>query len=136
MSDLAKSTREALARDAEIHAPAVVRDSVATDGTRKWLLDIGGANAIEMVYIPEDDRGTLCVSSQAGCALDCAFCSTGKQGFNRNLSVAAIIGQLWHANRALLADGVTTPGMTAGRAPITNFVMMRMGGPLATFANA
>src|SRR2546429_6900198 len=133
MSDLAKSTRETLARDAEIHAPAVVRDSVAMDGTRKWLLDVGGANAIEAVYIPEDDRGTLCVSSQAGCALDCAFCSTGKQGFNRNLSTGEIIGQLWHANRALIADGVTAPWMTAGRAPITNVVMMGMGEPLANF---
>ncbi len=158
MSDLAKPTREALARDAEIRAPAVVRDSVATDGTRKWLLDVGGANAIEAVYIPEgsrDDwrgdsdptpagpsadaprryRGTLCVSSQAGCALDCAFCSTGKQGFNRNLSVAEIIGQLWHANRTLLADGVTTPCVEQGRHPITNVVMMGMGEPLANFDN-
>ncbi len=135
MSDLAKPTREALARDAEIRAPAVVRDSVATDGTRKWLLDVGGANAIEAVYIPEDDRGTLCVSSQAGCALDCAFCSTGKQGFNRNLSVAEIIGQLWHANRTLLADGVATPWVEQGRHPITNVVMMGMGEPLANFDN-
>jgi 23S rRNA (adenine2503-C2)-methyltransferase len=135
MSDLAKPTREALARDAEIRAPAVVRDSAATDGTRKWLLDVGGANAIETVYIPEDDRGTLCVSSQAGCALDCAFCSTGKQGFNRNLSVAEIIGQLWHANRTLLADGVTAPWVEQGRRPITNVVMMGMGEPLANFDN-
>jgi 23S rRNA (adenine2503-C2)-methyltransferase len=135
MSDLARSTREALARDAEIRAPAVVADSVATDGTRKWLLDVGGANAIETVYIPEDDRGTLCVSSQAGCALDCAFCSTGKQGFNRNLSVAEIIGQLWHANRALLAGGVTAPWIEQGRHPITNVVMMGMGEPLANFDN-
>ena len=80
------------------------------DGTRKWLLDVGAGNAIETVFIPEDDRGTLCVSSQAGCALDCAFCSTGRQGFNRNLAVAEIIGQLWRANRALLADGVRRPG--------------------------
>jgi 23S rRNA (adenine2503-C2)-methyltransferase len=135
MSDLARSTREALARDAEIRAPAVVADSVATDGTRKWLLDVGGANAIETVYIPEDDRGTLCVSSQAGCALDCAFCSTGKQGFNRNLSVAEIIGQLWHANRTLLAGGVTAPWIEQGRHPITNVVMMGMGEPLANFDN-
>jgi 23S rRNA (adenine2503-C2)-methyltransferase len=135
MSDLAKSTREALARDAEIRAPSVVRDSTATDGTRKWLLDVGNANAIEAVYIPEDDRGTLCVSSQAGCALDCAFCSTGKQGFNRNLSTGEIIGQLWHANRALLADGVTSPWVEHGRHPITNVVMMGMGEPLANYAN-
>ena len=181
MTDLAKATREALARDAEIRAPAVVRDSTATDGTRKWLLDVGGANAIEAVYIPEgarDDwrsgpdadppseqnaggstavagipsagrsrfagpsahapgryRGTLCISSQAGCALDCAFCSTGKQGFNRNLTAAEIIGQLWHANRALLADGTSAPWVEQGRQPITNVVMMGMGEPLANFDN-
>jgi 23S rRNA (adenine2503-C2)-methyltransferase len=135
MSDLAKATREALARDAEIRSPSVVRDSRATDGTRKWLLDVGGANAIETVYIPEDDRGTLCISSQAGCALDCAFCSTGKQGFNRNLSVAEIIGQLWLANRALLADDVSSPWVEHGRHPITNVVMMGMGEPLANFDN-
>jgi len=201
MSDLARASREALARDAEIRAPSVVRDSSASDGTRKWLLDVGGANAIETVYIPEgarDDwrsdsdidpiskdaahaskavasipfagrsrsagpsarapgryRGTLCISSQAGCALDCAFCSTGKQGFNRNLSVAEIIGQLWHANRTLLADGVsakgrperelrplggsggrtTAPWVEHGRHPITNVVMMGMGEPLANFDN-
>jgi len=135
MSDLAKATREALVRDAEIRAPAVVRDTLADDGTRKWLLDVGGANAIEAVYIPEDDRGTLCVSSQAGCALDCAFCSTGKQGFNRNLTVAEIIGQLWLANRTLLAEGVKAPWVERGRHPITNVVMMGMGEPLANFDN-
>jgi 23S rRNA (adenine2503-C2)-methyltransferase len=135
MTDLAQSTRVALANDAEIRAPAVVRDATASDSTRKWLLDVGGANAIEAVYIPEDDRGTLCISSQAGCALDCAFCSTGKQGFNRNLGVAEIIGQLWHANRALLADGVSTPWVEQGRHPITNVVMMGMGEPLANFDN-
>jgi 23S rRNA (adenine2503-C2)-methyltransferase len=135
MTDLAKATRAALARDAEIRAPQVLRDSAASDGTRKWLLDVGGANAIEAVYIPEDDRGTLCISSQAGCALDCAFCSTGKQGFNRNLSVGEIIGQLWHANRTLLREGVTAPWVEHGRHPITNVVMMGMGEPLANFDN-
>jgi 23S rRNA (adenine2503-C2)-methyltransferase len=135
MTDLAKSTRAALARDAEIRAPAIVRDSTASDGTRKWLLDVGGANAVDAVYIPEDDRGTLCVSSQAGCALDCAFCSTGKQGFNRNLGVAEIVGQLWLANRTLLADGVAAPWVEQGRHPITNVVMMGMGEPLANFDN-
>ncbi|HEY7942966.1 MAG: 23S rRNA (adenine(2503)-C(2))-methyltransferase RlmN [Burkholderiales bacterium] len=135
MSDLAKATRDALARDAEIRAPAVVRDSTASDGTRKWLLDVGNANAIEAVYIPETDRGTLCISSQAGCALDCAFCSTGKQGFNRNLSVGEIIGQLWHANRTLLADGIAAPWVGHGRHPVTNVVMMGMGEPLANFDN-
>ena len=135
MSDLAKATRAVLARDAEIRAPQVVHDTVAGDGTRKWLLDVGGANAIEAVYIPEDDRGTLCISSQAGCALDCAFCSTGKQGFNRNLTVGEIVGQLWHANRTLLRDGVSAPWVEHGRHPITNVVMMGMGEPLANFDN-
>src|ERR1700704_4154190 len=135
MTDLAKATRASLARDAEIRAPGVVRDSTASDGTRKWLLDVGGGNAVDAVYIPEDDRGTLCVSSQAGCALDCAFCSTGKQGFNRNLTTAEIVGQLWHANRALLADGIDAPWGAQGRAPITNVVMMGMGEPLANYDN-
>ena len=135
MTDLAKSTRTALTLDAEIRGPTVVRDTTAGDGTRKWLLDVGGANAIEAVYIPEDDRGTLCISSQAGCALDCAFCSTGKQGFNRNLSTGEIIGQLWYADRALLADGVSAPWVEHGRHPITNVVMMGMGEPLANFDN-
>jgi 23S rRNA (adenine2503-C2)-methyltransferase len=135
MSDLARPLRERLAAVAEIRGPTVVRDSTAADGTRKWLLDVGAGNAIEMVYIPEDDRGTLCISSQAGCALECAFCSTGAQGFNRNLSVAEIVGQLWHANRALLASGVTGPWIEHGRPPITNVVMMGMGEPLANFDN-
>jgi 23S rRNA (adenine2503-C2)-methyltransferase len=139
MSDLARATREALAHDAEIRAATVVRDTTATDGTRKWLLDVGNANAIEAVYIPEDDRGTLCVSSQAGCALDCAFCSTGKQGFNRNLTVGEIIGQLWHVNRTLLADatasGTASPWVQHGRHPVTNVVMMGMGEPLANYDN-
>ena len=113
----------------------MISDTTAADGTRKWLLDVGGGNAVEMVYIPEDDRGTLCISSQAGCALDCAFCSTGKQGFNRNLTTAEIVGQLWHANRALLADGVSAPWVEQGRAPITNVVMMGMGEPLANYDN-
>ena len=133
MTDLAKSLRAALSAEAEIRAPRVLRDTTATDGTRKWLLDAGNGNAVEAVYIPEDDRGTLCVSSQAGCALDCAFCSTGRQGFNRNLTTGEIVGQLWHANRALLADGLRAPWVEAGRAPITNVVMMGMGEPLANF---
>jgi 23S rRNA (adenine2503-C2)-methyltransferase len=133
MTDLAKDARGALAAHATIAAPAVIRDSTAADGTRKWLLDAGGGNAVEAVYIPEDDRGTLCISSQAGCALDCAFCSTGHGGFNRNLSTAEIVGQLWLANRTLLAEGVAAPWVDAGRAPITNVVMMGMGEPLANF---
>ncbi len=128
MTDVAKSLRATLAEKACVVAPVPVRDSVSSDGTRKWLLDVGSANAVETVYIPETSRGTLCVSSQAGCALDCAFCSTGKQGFNRNLSAAEIIGQLWLANRLL--------GATAdGERIISNVVMMGMGEPLANFDN-
>ncbi len=137
MTDLAKPVRSRLAEVAQIRGPSVLRDTTAADGTRKWLLDVGNGNAVETVYIPEDDRGTLCISSQAGCALECAFCSTGKQGFNRNLTTAEIVGQLWHANRALLADGQLTntraPWVEHGRAPITNVVMMGMGEPLANF---
>jgi len=135
MTDLAKPLRAALAGVAEIRAPSVLRDTTASDGTRKWLLDAGNGNAVEAVYIPEDDRGTLCISSQAGCALDCAFCSTGRQGFNRNLTTGEIVGQLWHANRTLLAEGIRGPWVDAGRAPITNVVMMGMGEPLANFDN-
>jgi 23S rRNA (adenine2503-C2)-methyltransferase len=135
MTDLAKPLRELLAAEAEIRAPRVLRDTTAADGTRKWLLDAGNGNAVEAVYIPEHDRGTLCVSSQAGCALDCAFCSTGRQGFNRNLSTGEIVGQLWHANRTLLADGLSAPWIEVGRAPITNVVMGGMGEPLANFDN-
>jgi 23S rRNA (adenine2503-C2)-methyltransferase len=135
MTDLAKSLRASLAGVAEIRAPSVLRDTTASDGTRKWLLDAGSGNAVEAVYIPEDDRGTLCISSQAGCALDCAFCSTGRQGFNRNLATGEIVGQLWHANRTLLAEDIRVPWVDAGRAPITNVVMMGMGEPLANFDN-
>jgi 23S rRNA (adenine2503-C2)-methyltransferase len=135
MTDLAKPLRGRLAAEATIEGPRVIKDTTAPDGTRKWLLDAGNGNAVESVYIPEDDRGTLCVSSQAGCALDCAFCSTGKQGFNRNLTTAEIVGQLWHANRALLADGIGAPWVDQGRAPITNVVMMGMGEPLANYEN-
>jgi 23S rRNA (adenine2503-C2)-methyltransferase len=135
MTDLSKPLREQLAALAEIRTPVVVSDTTAADGTRKWLLDVGAGNAIESVYIPEDDRGTLCISSQAGCALDCAFCSTGKQGFNRNLTVGEIVGQLWHANRTLLADGISASWVEQGRPPITNVVMMGMGEPLANFDN-
>lgn len=128
MTDVAKSLRAKLKDEACVVPPTPIRDSVSTDGTRKWLLDVGNANAVETVYIPETNRGTLCVSSQAGCALDCAFCSTGKQGFNRNLSAAEIIGQLWLANRLLGA----TPD---GERIISNVVMMGMGEPLANFDN-
>ena len=104
MTDLAKSLREKLPGVATITAPKLMTEQTSSDGTRKWLLDVGTGNGIEVVFIPEDDRGTLCVSSQVGCALDCTFCSTGKQGFNRNLTSAEIIGQLWWANKALAKD--------------------------------
>jgi 23S rRNA (adenine2503-C2)-methyltransferase len=130
MTDVAKSLRAKLADLAEIRGPVPVRDSVAADGTRKWLLDVGQGNAVETVFIPESSRGTLCISTQVGCALDCAFCSTGKQGFNRNLTTAEIIGQLWHANRALGA--VQVPGAAeTGERVISNVVLMGMGEPLA-----
>src|SRR5258706_6620475 len=128
MTDISKASREAMKKLAVISAPDVVRDTTAADGTRKWLLDVGTGNAIETVFIPERNRGTLCGSSQAGCALACTFCSTGRQGFNRNLTVAEIIGQLWLANRKL-GRGVDIPR------PVTNVVMMGMGEPLANFDN-
>src|SRR5580765_281470 len=126
MSDIARSLRDKLAEIATISPPKIVSDSVAGDGTRKWLLDVGNANAIEAVFIPETNRGTLCVSTQAGCTLACEFCSTGRQGFNRNLSTGEIIGQLWLANRELGA----IPG---GERVISNVVLMGMGEPLLNF---
>ena len=128
MTDVAKSLRERLAECAVIAPPRVLRDTIAADGTRKWLLDVGTGNAIESVFIPEEGRGTLCISSQAGCALACSFCSTGHQGFNRNLGVEEIIGQLWLANKCL-GRGV------AEARTISNVVMMGMGEPLANFDN-
>lgn len=134
MTDVAKSLRAKLAEAAEIRGPVPMRDSTAADGTRKWLLDVGQGNAVETVFIPEAGRGTLCVSTQVGCALECAFCSTGRQGFNRNLSTAEIIGQLWHANRVLGA--VKQPGIgDSGERVISNVVLMGMGEPLANYDN-
>lgn len=133
MTDLAKSLRAKLRTEAVIELPAIRKDSISADGTRKWLLDVGAGNAIETVLIPEADRRTLCISSQAGCALECAFCSTGRQGFNRNLSTAEIIGQLWWANHRLaLEEGLPRHSDRRG---VTNVVMMGMGEPLANFDN-
>lgn len=128
MTDLAKSLRIRLPEVAEIRPPVLGHEQISSDGTRKWLLEVGPNNRVETVFIPEDDRGTLCVSSQVGCALDCAFCSTGKQGFNRNLSAAEIIGQLWWANKALQRD-------PKGDRIISNVVLMGMGEPLLNFDN-
>ena len=128
MTDIAVSLREKLKQIACVQAPKVMREELSDDGTRKWLLDVGTGNAVETVYIPEADRGTLCISTQAGCALDCTFCSTGKQGFNRNLSAAEIIGQLWWANHRLGKDA-------EGSWQISNVVLMGMGEPLLNFDN-
>lgn len=133
MTDLAKSLRAKLASRATVASPAVITDHISADGTRKWLLDVGNGNAIETVYIPEDARGTLCVSSQAGCAVNCRFCSTGKQGFSRNLSQGEIIGQLWMAEFAL-RRALGRSGANSERV-ITNVVMMGMGEPLLNFDN-
>ncbi|MDO8179418.1 MAG: 23S rRNA (adenine(2503)-C(2))-methyltransferase RlmN [Undibacterium sp.] len=132
MSDLAKSLRDKLSVHAFIAAPAVISDHISLDGTRKWLLDVGQGNAIETVFIPEENRGTLCISTQAGCAVNCRFCSTGKQGFNRNLTVSEIIGQLWLAEFELRKSKGVAPG-PRGERQITNVVMMGMGEPLLNF---
>ncbi|MCA1979041.1 MAG: 23S rRNA (adenine(2503)-C(2))-methyltransferase RlmN [Thiobacillus sp.] len=134
MTDIAKSLREKLAVDAEVRAPAVKLAHASADGTRKWLFEVGVGNGIETVFIPEDDRGTLCVSSQVGCALECTFCSTGRQGFNRNLTVAEIVGQLWVAQHSLKTESNRTTGAIDPR-PVSNVVMMGMGEPLANFEN-
>jgi 23S rRNA (adenine2503-C2)-methyltransferase len=130
MSDLAKSLRTRLGGVAEVRVPLVISEQASADGTIKWLFDVGGGDAIETVFIPEDDRGTLCVSSQAGCAVGCRFCSTGHQGFSRNLSTAEIIGQLWFAEHHLRARLQLPEGTRA----ITNVVMMGMGEPLQNYA--
>ncbi|HEY8027029.1 MAG TPA: 23S rRNA (adenine(2503)-C(2))-methyltransferase RlmN [Burkholderiaceae bacterium] len=132
MTDLAKSLRDKLATRAFVASPAVISDHTSTDGTRKWLLDVGQGNAVETVFIPEENRGTLCISTQAGCAVNCRFCSTGKQGFSRNLTVGEIIGQLWMAEFELRKTKGVEPG-PKGERQITNVVMMGMGEPLLNF---
>jgi 23S rRNA (adenine2503-C2)-methyltransferase len=126
MSNVSKTLRAELEEICEIRPPTIVLDRASSDGTHKWLLKLEDGNCIETVFIPEDGRGTLCVSSQVGCALDCTFCSTARQGFNRNLSVAEIIGQLWVAKKALQPD-------PSSERVISNVVMMGMGEPLLNF---
>ncbi|NDU86147.1 MAG: 23S rRNA (adenine(2503)-C(2))-methyltransferase RlmN [Ferrovum sp.] len=126
MSNLSKQARQTLASHAEVSVPELVSEQVAEDGTRKWLLSLGQGNAIETVFIPEATRGTLCISSQVGCALACSFCATGRQGFNRNLTTAEIIGQVWWANQALGANG-------QNERVISNVVLMGMGEPLLNY---
>lgn len=128
MTDIAKSLRAKLQDVAEVRVPKLVSENIASDGVIKWALEVGDNNKIETVFIPEGDRGTLCVSSQVGCALECQFCSTGRQGFNRNLTVGEVVGQLWWANKRLARD-------PHGEKLITNVVMMGMGEPLANYAN-
>ena len=128
MTDIAKTLRAKLEEVAIIEAPALVSEQISADGTRKWALEVSGGNKIEAVFIPEDGRGTLCVSSQVGCALECQFCSTARQGFNRNLSSGEIVGQLWWANKRLGKD-------PKGEKLITNVVMMGMGEPLVNYDN-
>ncbi len=132
MTDLARDFRAELALRAEVRVPEIVADRTASDGTRKWLLRMPGAagneQVVETVFIPEAGRGTLCISSQIGCALDCSFCATGAQGFNRNLTAAEIIGQVWLANRELGYD-------PEGERIVTNVVLMGMGEPLANYRN-
>ena len=132
MTDVAKSFREKLKLLGGVSSAPTLSDKLSDDGTRKFLFDVGTGNAIETVFIPEADRGTLCISSQAGCALECSFCSTGRQGFNRNLTTAEIIGQLWQVNRLLRLSA--NPPWTGERI-ISNVVMMGMGEPLTNFDN-
>jgi 23S rRNA (adenine2503-C2)-methyltransferase len=142
MTDLAQDFRAQLAEVATISVPEIVTEQRSTDGTRKWMLRMDQVQGIETVYIPEPDRGTLCISSQVGCAMDCSFCSTAQQGFNRNLSVAEIVGQVWLAHRELETGAAAAPGpRTDGRPDgspsgrITNIVLMGMGEPLANYRN-
>jgi 23S rRNA (adenine2503-C2)-methyltransferase len=129
MTDLAKSLREKLEGNARIEGLPLISQHESADGTIKWLFDVGDGNAVESVFIPEDDRGTLCISSQAGCAVGCRFCSTGHQGFSRNLSTGEVIGQLWFAEHFLRQHL-----KTGGERVISNVVMIGMGEPLQNYA--
>ncbi len=148
MSNLAKVLMAKLSATAVVKSPQVISEHISADGTYKWLLDVGAGNGIETVFIPEPSRGTLCISSQVGCALECTFCFTGRQGFNRNLRVAEIIGQLWWANKVLGAIneeigskpkhlvGAPRVVQSSGHShTVSNVVMMGMGEPLANFEN-
>lgn len=126
MTNLSKAMREKLHSISKISVPDIIEQQVSDDGTIKWLFSLENGNAIETVFIPEDDRGTLCVSSQIGCALECTFCSTAQQGFNRNLSTAEVIGQVWAANQAMKV-------MPRNQRVISNVVLMGMGEPLLNF---
>jgi len=140
MTDLAKEFRAHLTAQAEVQAPQIMSMQRSADGTTKWLLRADASQAFEMVFIPEPERGTLCISSQVGCALDCSFCSTAQQGFNRNLSTAEIVGQVWLAARELEREeregsGEGTAAAYGDARHVTNVVLMGMGEPLANFRN-
>ena len=128
MTDLSMDLRAQLGDIASLELPEVISEQTSADGTVKWLFESGAGQVVESVFIPEPERGTLCISSQVGCALDCAFCATGAQGFNRNLSCDEIIGQVMHANRRL-------PLRASGKPAVTNVVFMGMGEPLANYRN-
>jgi len=138
MTDISKVLREKLADCAEIRLPVIVEELVSSDGCRKWIVEVASGSRVEAVFIPESGRGTLCISSQAGCSLDCSFCATGKQGFDSNLSSAEIIGQLWWANHHL--NGFDSTRVASANSPlrqaekvVSNVVMMGMGEPLLNF---
>ncbi|MDR3352258.1 MAG: radical SAM protein [Zoogloeaceae bacterium] len=155
MTNIARSLRERLRATAVVAPPVLLSDRHSADGSRKFLFDVGGGNVVESVFIPEAGRGTLCISTQAGCALECAFCATGKQGFSRNLSTAEIIGQLWQVKRALAGAAATSAAGSSGQAVptgrlsgkeggamlsaspvssvVSNVVLMGMGEPLANY---
>jgi 23S rRNA (adenine2503-C2)-methyltransferase len=129
MTDIGKALRARLEETAEVRPPKMVHEGLSRDGTRKWVFEMDGGGAVETVFIPDGRRGTLCVSSQMGCSLDCSFCSTGKQGFQRNLSAAEVIGQVWQAARSF------GPRTNLGEHPISNVVMMGMGEPMMNYDN-
>ncbi len=135
MTDVSKSLREKLQANAEIRLPTIVDEHLASDGCYKWIVQVASGSRVETVFIPEATRGTLCISSQAGCTLDCSFCATGKQGFNSNLTTAEIIGQLWWANHRLGGFATSKRGEGKMNRMVSNIVMMGMGEPLLNFDN-
>jgi 23S rRNA (adenine2503-C2)-methyltransferase len=135
MTDVSKSLREKLQAGAEVRLPTIVEEHLASDGCYKWIVEVASGSRVETVFIPEATRGTLCISSQAGCTLDCSFCATGKQGFNSNLTTAEIIGQLWWANHRLGGFATAKRGEGKMNRMVSNIVMMGMGEPLLNFDN-
>jgi 23S rRNA (adenine2503-C2)-methyltransferase len=135
MTDISHSLQQKLLVEAEVRPPIIVEEFLAADGCYKWIVEVASGSRVETVFIPEDDRGTLCISSQAGCTLDCSFCATGKQGFNSNLTAAEIIGQLWWANHRLGGFAPARPHAGKTIRSVSNVVMMGMGEPLLNFDN-